>query len=322
MCTGIRFTSSDGHMYFGRNLDWEEEYGQTVMVTPIGYGAPYAFLGKTPTKHAIIGTAIQVEGIPCYFDCGNDAGLACSGQNFPGYAQFEKDAVNGKTNLAAFEFPLWVCATFSSVDEVESALKDVAIVGKAPAGYEVALLHWLIGDAQRSIVVEYMTDGLHVHHDTVDAMTNQPTFGWHLENLRNYQNCDSQYVAQVTWDEQPIVPFGSGATMRGIPGDYSSTSRFVKAAYLNAHYPKQDTEAKNVARLFHTLSNVAMIDGAAQLGDGKYEITLYTGGYSAKTQTYYHSTYDDPTIRCACLADYANASPEAIIEAPLKPMTA
>lgn len=34
MCTGIRFTDKNGAMYFGRNLDWTQGYGEKVVVTP------------------------------------------------------------------------------------------------------------------------------------------------------------------------------------------------------------------------------------------------------------------------------------------------
>lgn len=318
MCTGIRFTSSDGQMYFGRNLDWNEQFGQGVVVTPQRFNVPYAFIEAAPTKHGIIGTAVTLEGFPLYFDCGNSAGLGCAGLNFPGYAQYEAEAIDGKTNVAAFEFPLWICANFSTVDEVEAALKDVAIVSKAPGGgFGVSLLHWLIGDVQRSIVVEYMADGLHVYHDDVDTLTNQPTFDWHRENLRNYLNCQSRFVPEVTWDAEKLVPFGSGGNMRGIPGDFYSPSRFVKAAYLNANYPKKPSEAENVSRLFHTLGNVSMVEGAAQMENGQFEFTLYTSCFSAKTQQYYFSTYEDATIRCGHLADYADAGPDAVITAEL-----
>ena len=31
MCTGVRFSDNEGNMYFGRNLDWTEGYGQKVV---------------------------------------------------------------------------------------------------------------------------------------------------------------------------------------------------------------------------------------------------------------------------------------------------
>ena len=161
MCTGVRFNDENGNMFFGRNLDWSVGYGQKIVVTPKGYNYHSAFLGDMRPKHALIGMGIVAENTPLYFDCGNEAGLAIAGLNFPGYAEYAPDAVDGKTNVAAYEFPLWVAMNFETVDEVERALKDVAIVAKPISEqYPVSLLHWIIGDAKRSIVVEYTADGM------------------------------------------------------------------------------------------------------------------------------------------------------------------
>ena len=133
MCTGIRFTSADGAMYFGRNLDWSTPFGERIVITPKGYCLKQAFPEESatrPSDHAIIGMGITYQGFPLYFDCGNDAGLAVAGLNFPGYAQYEDAPVHGKTNVAAYEFPAWVAANFATVDEVEEALSTIAIVGK------------------------------------------------------------------------------------------------------------------------------------------------------------------------------------------------
>lgn len=71
--------------------------------------------------------------------------------------------------------------------------------------------------------------------------------------------------------------------MRGIPGDCYSLSRFVKAAYLNANYPQKESETENVVRMFRSLEGVVMIEGASRMGDGKFEKTIYTGCFSART---------------------------------------
>lgn len=66
-------------------------------------------------------------------------------------------------------------ANFATVDEVEAALKNLAIIAKAPSPeMGVASLHWMIADAKRSIVVECQADGMHVYDDPVDMLTNQP----------------------------------------------------------------------------------------------------------------------------------------------------
>ena len=305
MCTGVRFSDDKGNMYFGRNLDWSTPYGQKVVITPRGFKYNSAFLGELQTKYALIGMAIVVENTPLYFDCANEAGLAIAGLNFPGYASYSPSAIEGKTNVSAYEFPLWVTMSFSTVDEVESALKNTVIVAKPINDqFPVSELHFIIGDAKRSIVVEYTNKGMEIFHNDVDVLTNQPGYGWHQENLRNYMNLFPQMPKEISWSKAKLTAFGSGSLMRGIPGDYYSPSRFVRVAYLNTHYPTKSTEADNVSRLFHTLTGVAMIDGAAQMGDGKSELTIYTGGYSSATQTYYYNTYEDPAIKSVAMSDY------------------
>lgn len=306
MCTGIRFSDDKGGMFFGRNLDWSCGYGQKVVITPRGYSYESAFLGKQTPKHgAIIGMAIVEENTPLYFDCANEAGLAIAGLNFPGYASYAPNAIDGKTNVAAYEFPLWVTMNFQSVDEVEEALKNAAIVAKPINDkFPVSELHFIIGDTKRSIVVEYTENGMEIFHNEVDVLTNQPGYGWHKENLRNYLNLFPQMPQKVQWRDATFTAFGSGSLIRGLPGDYYSPSRFVRVAYLNTHYPVKSTEEENVSRLFHTLTGVAMIDGAAQMADGKCEITVYTGGYSSASKTYYYNTYENPAIVSVKMTDH------------------
>ena len=313
MCSGVRFSDNNENMYFGRNLDWSVGFGQKVLITPRDYILNSAFLGERSSKYALIGMGIVAEGTPLYFDCGNEAGLAVAGLNFPGYAQYEDAPVQGKRNIAAYEFPLWVAMSFQSVDEVESALKETVIVAKPfNEKYPVSMLHWIVGDKDRSIVVEYTENGMEVFRDDVDVLTNQPGFGWHRENLRNYMNVDSGMPDSVNWQDAKMKPFGTGSLMRGLPGDYYSTSRFVRAAYHNTHYPAQSTESENISRLFHTLASVAMIDGASQMSDGNFEKTIYTGGFSSATNTYYFNTYEDSAIRSVRLEDYGVDGREVI----------
>ena len=176
-------------------------------------------------------------------------------------------------------------------------------------------MHWSIGDSERSIVVEQMADGMHVHHDDVDVLTNQPTFGFHMENLRNYMCVGNEMAEPATWGKASLSAWGAGVSMHGIPGDVSSPSRFVRVAYANTHYPQQEGEAANVSRLFHTLGSVQMVDGMAKMGNGQFERTLFTSGYSSKTNTYYMNTYDDPAIRSYAMADFDMDSSELITAA-------
>ncbi len=300
MCTGIRFTDTAGNMYFGRNLDWTCGYGERVVVTPPAAQVPAAFdrPGDPERGHAVIGMGIVAGGIPLYFDCGNDAGLAVAGLNFPQSARYAEAPVAGRVNVAAYEFPYWIARSFSTLDEVRSALAHVTVVAK-PVSEQlpVARLHWIVSDATGSIAVECLEDGVRVWEDDVDVLTNEPDFGWQRQNLRNYLTLSEDEPADAAWGAARLVPFGSGMGMAGMPGDYSGPARFAKVAFVNARYPVQEGERANVTRLFRTLGSVAVPDGCARMADGSFERTLYTSCFSASSLTYYHAAYDDLAIR-------------------------
>ena len=300
MCTAVRFTDDQGNMFFGRNLDWSFDYGQTVLRTPGDAAVPAAFErpGDPARGHDVIGVGITALGVPLYFDCANDAGLAVAGLNFPQSAHYAAGPVDGSVNVAAYEFPYWVARNFGSVAEVRAALAGVTVVAKAVSEkLPVANLHWIVADATGAIVVECMEDGLRVWEDDADVLTNEPNFGWHRQNLRNYLTLTDADPAPTSWGGAELRAFGSGEGLRGVPGDYSGPSRFVKVAFVNAHYPVQTGEKGNVTRLFRTLGSVGVPEGCARMADGSYEKTLYTSGFSAATRSYYYATYDDPQIR-------------------------
>ena len=246
MCTGIRFTNTAGSMYFGRNLDWTQGYGERVVVTPPAACVPAAFdrpRDLDPAHaHAVIGMGIVALGTPLYFDCGNDAGLAVAGLNFPQSAHYAPDASGDKdaVNVAAYEFPLWVARNFSTLAEVRAALAHVTVVAKAISPQlPVANLHWLIGDKTGSIVVECMADGLHVWEDDADVLTNEPDFGWQRTNLRNYLTLTDDEPAAATWGAAKLVPFGSGMGLQGIPGGLFRPGAFCEGGVCEQPLSRQ-----------------------------------------------------------------------------------
>ena len=119
-------------MYFGCNLDWSFSYGESILATPRGYHYDNVMFGASgkATPNAVIGVGVVMADRPMYFDCANEHGLAIAGLNFPGYAEFVHEPVEGTDNVATFEFPLWVARNFDSVDEVEEALKNVTLVSR------------------------------------------------------------------------------------------------------------------------------------------------------------------------------------------------
>lgn len=305
MCTGLRFTDADGNLFYGRNLDVESSYGEKIMVTPRNYELPYKFLENTKTTKALIGMGIMAGDYPMYFDACNENGLGIAGLNFPNFAYFPKDPVAGKTNMAPYEFMLWLLEEFDTVAEAKEGLKKLCLID-APFSPQmpVAPLHWFISDKDAAIVVESTHEhGVQVYDDPVGVLTNNPEFPWHLMNLNNYVGLTPHDAPATTWGQQPVKELGVGTGSWGLPGDSIPASRFVKAAYLNANYPTVKTEKENVAKFFNILKAVAMVDGSVVNPAGKRELTIYTDCYSAKTKTYYYNRYDDFAIKQVQLND-------------------
>lgn len=216
-----------------------------------------------------------------------------AGLNFPRCGSFPHEPIEGKRNVATFEFSLWVARNFASTYEVEHALADTQIISLVQSGQPESLLHWIIADGTRSIVVENTATGLHVYENRVDVLANSPELPWHIANLDNYLHTRNEDPQPTAWGAQELRAWGIGAGMQGIPGDPSSPSRFVRAAYANAHHPAKTTERENVARLFRTLASVQVTEGTAKSARGHFEKTIFTSGFSGVTNTYYANTYDD-----------------------------
>ena len=305
MCTGLRFDDPEGNLYFGRNLDVESSYGEKVLVTPRNYNLPYKFLEDSKTTKAIIGMGIMAGDYPMYFDCCNENGLGIAGLNFPRYAYFTDGPVDGKTNMAPYEFMVWVMEEFDTVKEAKEALKNLNLVNSPfSPQMPVAPLHWIISDKEESIVVEQTEkDGLKVYDNKVGVLTNNPDYPWHMENLDNYAGLTPHDAKTQSWNGQEVRPLGVGTGSLGLPGDSIPASRFVKIAYLNANYPAVTGEKANVAKFFNMLKSVAMIQGSVINEQGKDEFTVYTACYSTATKTYYYNRYNDFDIKSVQLTE-------------------
>ena len=79
----------------------------------------------------------------------------------------------------------------------------------------------------------------------------------------------------------------------GLPGDLSSQSRFVRAAFTRMNSVSGCTEKESVSQFFHILGSVEQQRGCCDVGDGKYEITLYTSCCNASKGIYYYTTYEN-----------------------------
>lgn len=293
MCTAITYQTKG--FYFGRTLDYEHDFGQTVTVSPRKY--PFSFDGENVSDdhYAIIGMARVENGYPLYFDAMNEKGLAMAGLNFVGNAAYGSKK-SGKVNIPHYAFISWILSQCGSLRDAKRMLQSVNLTGETFADLPQAQLHWMIGDQSGSIVVESMKSGLHIYDNPVGVLTNNPTFPEQLLQLGNYMNLTPEEPINRFSDRIQLIPHSRGMGAMGLPGDLSSQSRFVRAAFGKLNSFSGNGEAESVNQCFHILDTVKQIRGCCRLGDGGCEITRYSACCSTAAMTYYYKTYENQQI--------------------------
>lgn len=293
MCTAITFESGD--FYFGRNLDLSYHYNEAVTVTPRGF--PFVFRnGKVMQKHfAIIGMATVVDGYPLYYDAINEKGLCMAGLNFPDNAVYYPKA-ESKMNLAPFELIPYILGKCENADEAYSEFERVN-VWDIPFNdeFQTTPLHWIVADKKRCFVVEPMKNGLKLYENSVGVLTNNPTFDYHLHNLANYINLTPTQPETKSTD---VKPYSLGMGAIGLPGDWSSASRFVRAAFAKTYASVNETESESVSQFFHILGCTEQVKGLNRLPDGTSHYTVYSSCCNADRGIYCYKTYDCGAIMC------------------------
>ena len=82
----------------------------------------------------------------------------------------------------------------------------------------------------------------------------------------------------------------------GLPGDLSSASRFVRAAFVRVNARVGDTEEESVTQFFHILSSVEQQEGCVKMDTDLYEKTLYSSCCNVDKGLYYYTTYENRQI--------------------------
>ncbi|MCI8299016.1 MAG: choloylglycine hydrolase family protein [Lachnospiraceae bacterium] len=294
MCTAVTYKTKD--FYFGRTLDYNFSYGENVLITPRNYPFHFREQGSITSHYAMIGMACAAEDYPLYYEAVNEKGLGMAGLNFPGNAA-AREKQEGKDNIAQFELIPWILSQCSSVKEARQLLEktnlwNIPFSEKLP----LAQLHWMISDSQASIVAEFVKDGLHIYENPVGVLTNNPTFDKQMSALNNYMNLSAKSPENRFAAGLDLNVYSRGMGAIGLPGDLSSQSRFVRAAFVRMNSVSAEGEAESVSQFFHILNAVEQQRGCCELESGEYEITIYTCCCNADKGIYYYTSYDNHQI--------------------------
>ena len=293
MCTAITYKTKD--LYFGRTLDLEYHYRESVTVTPRRYSFDFGACGRMDSHYAIVGIATVANGYPLYYDAVNEMGLGAAGLAFWHSAEYHPSRPE-KDNIASYEVIPWILSQCASVSEARELVGRLNITDRAFSDeLPPSPLHWMIADRDESIVIESTADGIKLYDDPVGVLTNEPSFDFHMMNLNNYINLTSCEPTNLFAPSLPLRAYSRGMGAIGLPGDCSSQSRFVRAVFTKMNSVSGDSEDESLSQFFHILGSVGQVRGCVRVGE-KLERTVYTSCANADKGIYYYTTYENRRI--------------------------
>lgn len=288
MCTAVTYQTDD--FYFGRTLDYESSYGEELVILPRKFQLHFLNMGTLENHYAILGTAHVAQGYPLFYDAVNEKGLCMAGLNFVGNAQYAK-VMDGKDNLAQYEFIPWILSNCSCIAEAKELLAKINLTDTPFQKMPVAQLHWMLADKEQAITVEAVADGIKIYPNPVGVLTNNPPFPEQVFRLNDFMNLSAKQPKNHFSDKLNLHPYSRGMGALGLPGDLSSSSRFVRAAFVKEHSVSGHSELESVSQFFHILGSVEQQNGCCEVENGQYEKTIYTVCYNASKGIYYYTTY-------------------------------
>lgn len=314
MCTAITYKTKD--FYFGRTLDYDHSYIEQITVTPRNFPLPFRHLQEVKSHYAIIGMAYVAQNYPLYYDAVNEKGLAMAGLNFVGNAHYSKVA-KGTDNVASFELIPWILSQCDSVRQARILLSNANLVDTTfSPQLPPASLHWIIADKNEAVTIESTHNGLHIYSNEIGVLTNNPPFPQQVFQLNNYMHLSPRDPHKNFSDKISLDRYSRGMGAMGLPGDLSSQSRFVRAAFTKLNSFSGSNEEESVNQFFHLLSTVSQVKGCCQLDNGNYEITIYSSCCNADKGIYYYTTYGNHRITAVNMHK-ANLDDRQLITYPL-----
>lgn len=288
MCTAVNFFG-ENHI-FGRTFDYERSFGQQVVSLPRHF-----FFGNFTSLYSIIGIAAMIDDMPLFFDGMNEEGLCGAALNFPFWSEYHK-SLEEKINLASYELIAYVLGTCKNLNEARKKLEKVNITSDSiREDLPPTPLHWIFADAGGALVVESIREGVKIYENPHGVLANSPPFDYHLTRVSDFLPLHSGYPEKrLVGDSNAIYSRGMGAL--GLPGDFSSSSRFVRALFLKKNV-EDCGECPSVTKFFHVMDAVSIPYGVVKTEDDMPVSTIYTCCMDTRSKKYYFTTYFSRRIR-------------------------
>ncbi len=240
-------------------------------------------------------------------------------------AAAERAAAAGRA-VAPHEMVAALLARCADTRQARAFLQGAEVVSIPYKNYPVPALHWLVADRYGCFVAEPAEGGLRLYDDPAGVLANEPPFPFQLHNLHAYRHLTAAEPACGFGMPLKALYHGTGGV--GLPGDATSPSRFVRAAFYRANsrpfaeagegegrgegedeadVAEQDAAAgisaasavpgevcgaeQDAAQMFHMLSAVEMVKGGVLTEEGRPCYTRYACCIDADAGVYYLKRY-------------------------------
>ncbi|WP_147821023.1 linear amide C-N hydrolase [Salidesulfovibrio onnuriiensis] len=324
-CTGLKLAGADGTVVFGRTQEWgkfdlKPRIATYPRNTPFQSTVPGGGKGIAwKSKYGFAGVLLLNRVINTGM---NEAGLAGGMFFHQGFAEYAGyDPAKAAISMAPSELLAYILSRFATVDEVRKGVGKIRVVPVIDPALGVPFpLHAMITEpGGRAIVIEFKEGKATFFENPVGVIANNPTFDWHLTNLRNFGYLSNTPFAKTKWGDMEITPLAGGSGMLGLPGDFTSPSRFVRAAAFVQTARATKGGEDTVQEAFRILDSFDLPATQSEGATGTTNTdqpagTQYTVLNDTKNKIIYYHTMFNRRVRMVDLGkiDFANDPPRTM----------
>lgn len=311
-CCDFQLLTGDNSIICGRSLEFPISTESVINVQTRGEQrsslAPDKSKGvEWVSKYGFVG--INALGLNDPVEGMNERGLSIGGLTLT-CSEYQNIAADEmKQALGAIDTGAWILGNFSTVEEVKAALPSVKIWGNYtnPFSGKPMGLHLAIHDASgKNLVIEFIDGEVKVYENPIGVLTNDPPFPFHLQNLRQFNYLNPNIAPEGVINGYTVPSFIEGDSMHGLPGDWSSISRFIRVATVIRFAVKVETAIQGVNLAEHVLNVVDRPMGTTivKFKDSTlYETTRWVTIKNLTDRIIYYRSYDDMALRGISLAE-------------------
>ena len=317
MCTSLTYENSRGDHFLARTMDFAFELGGQPIFMPRQQEIS-GDAGTFTTKYGFIGAGRNLSHY-IFVDGVNEFGLGAAALYFRGYAKYQQSAPADKLAIAPHDVVAWALGNAQSVADLRELVKHIQILDVPVSLLGLTTpLHFIFSDPTGdTAVLETTNADLHLIDDPVGVMANSPELNWHLQNLSTYGTLQAAERPLQDRLGYQLPTQGPGTGALGLPGDYTSPSRFVRTVF-NKHYSEAAADTPStLTTLQHLLDGVTIPKGVKLMADGTSDYTQYRGYACLDDRAYYREPYDNQELQGIRLTDEMLNDWDTPVEYPL-----